>query len=62
MYVGNPFKTAWKSLFCGRAEYFNTLLAAKSRLSVSGTDVMILKIFSPKKIAKKLAFFDSKQS
>jgi hypothetical protein len=38
------------------------LLAAKSRLSVSGTDVMILKIFSPKKIAKKLAFFDSKQS
>jgi hypothetical protein len=26
---------------------------------LSGTDVMIFKIFSPKKIAKKLAFFDS---
>jgi hypothetical protein len=29
---------------------------------IPGTDVMIFKIFSPKNIAKKLAFFDSKQS
>jgi hypothetical protein len=30
---------------------------SSSSMSVSGTDVMILKIFSPKKLAKKLAFF-----
>jgi hypothetical protein len=30
--------------------------------TLSGTDVMIFKIFSPKNSAKKLAFFDSKQS
>jgi hypothetical protein len=38
-----------------------------SRLPLSsrinpGTDVLILKIFSPKKSEKKLALFDSKQS
>jgi hypothetical protein len=27
-----------------------------------GTDVMILKIFSPKKFAKKIGVFDSKKS
>jgi hypothetical protein len=31
-----------------------------SVVSKSGTDVMILKIFSPKNLAKTFAFFDSK--
>jgi hypothetical protein len=34
----------------------------RRNFSRSGTDVMILKIFSPKNSAKKLAFFVSKQS
>jgi hypothetical protein len=33
-----------------------------SKCKETGTDVIILKIFWLKKIAKKLAFFDSKQS
>jgi hypothetical protein len=34
----------------------------KQKFAQSETDVMILKIFSQKKIAKKIGVFDSKQS
>jgi hypothetical protein len=57
----------FESNFCSQAKPQQTSVNAAvdelALLSVKlGTDVMILKIFSPKKIAKKLAFFDSKQS
>jgi hypothetical protein len=40
----------------------NTTLLTVVNANPTGTDVMILKIFSPKKIGEKIGFFDSKQS
>jgi hypothetical protein len=44
------------------ATYKKLAPISENMVAQSGTDVMILKIFSPKNLAKKIGVFDSKQS